>query len=161
MGLLNANSYQKGGWVLHMLRRELGDSVFHTAIRKYYAAYAGKNADTKDLQKVFETASGKNLEQFFKQWLYTAENLKLDIKWKYNAKAKKVYLTITQLQPAAFSFSIGMKFVSNGKNNLPVPILNVSRKTETFSYNVSDNFVNIIPDPMVSLLAEIFISQEK
>ncbi|HEV7783256.1 MAG TPA: M1 family metallopeptidase, partial [Chitinophagaceae bacterium] len=33
MELLNANSYQKGSWVLHMLRRELGDSVFHKAIR--------------------------------------------------------------------------------------------------------------------------------
>jgi aminopeptidase N len=37
MNLLNANSYQKGGWILHMLRKELGDSVFWRSIRKYYA----------------------------------------------------------------------------------------------------------------------------
>jgi hypothetical protein len=54
MKLLNTNSYQKGGWVLHMLKRELGDSVFWRSIRKYYATYAGSSAGTEELQKVFE-----------------------------------------------------------------------------------------------------------
>ena len=49
MELLNINSYQKAGWVLHMLHRQLGDSIFWKSVRSYYAAYAGKNADTKDL----------------------------------------------------------------------------------------------------------------
>jgi aminopeptidase N len=83
MQLLNANSYQKGSWILHMLRRQLGDSVFKKSIRLYYATYAGKNAETKDLQKIFETVSGKNLEKFFRQWLYNPENLQLDFTWKY------------------------------------------------------------------------------
>ena len=61
MKLLNANSYQKGGWVLHMLRSNLGDSVFWRSIRKYYATYSGSVADTRDLQKVFEEVSGKDL----------------------------------------------------------------------------------------------------
>ena len=51
MNLLNPNSYQKGSWILHMLRRELGDSVFKKAVRKYYETYSGKNADTKNIQK--------------------------------------------------------------------------------------------------------------
>ena len=38
MELLNANSYQKGGWVLHMLRSQLGEAVFHESIRNYYAS---------------------------------------------------------------------------------------------------------------------------
>ncbi|MEI9807508.1 MAG: M1 family aminopeptidase [Bacteroidota bacterium] len=73
--LLNANSYQKGGWVLHMLRRQLGDSAFHAIIRSFYAAYAGgKNADSRDFQKVCEQVSGKDLGIFFQQWLYTPGN---------------------------------------------------------------------------------------
>src|SRR5581483_4664886 len=39
MTLLNPNSYQKGGWVLHMLRRRTGDSLFWKAISTYYNAY--------------------------------------------------------------------------------------------------------------------------
>src|SRR5690606_37591424 len=61
MDLLNANSYEKGGWVLHMLRRQLGDSIFWKGIRQYYHDYAGKNADTRDVQKIFEDVSGKKL----------------------------------------------------------------------------------------------------
>ncbi|SDH45532.1 M1 family metallopeptidase [Chitinophaga filiformis] len=69
--LLNANSYQKGGWVLHMLRRQVGDSTFWKGIRNYFATYGGHNANTTDFRKVMEKASGQDLEGFFQQWLYT------------------------------------------------------------------------------------------
>lgn len=91
MRLLNANSYQKGSWILHMLRRELGDTVFHKSIRDYYAAYGGKNADSHDLQQIFENNAGKTLDGFFEQWLNRPVNPKLDISWKYlpgNTKLK-------------------------------------------------------------------------
>ena len=52
MDLLNPNSYQKGGWILHMLRNELGDEAFHQTIRTYYQKYRLSNADTKDFQKL-------------------------------------------------------------------------------------------------------------
>src|SRR4030095_5591627 len=81
MRLLNPNSYQKGGWILHMLRRQLGDSVFHKIIRSYYAAYAGKNADTRDFQMICEKISGKDLDSFFDQWLYTPGIPKIEVKW--------------------------------------------------------------------------------
>ncbi len=70
MQLLDANSYQKGGWVLHMLHHQLGDSAFWKSIQLYYATYAGKTADTEDLEKIFEKVTGKDLHQFFQQWLY-------------------------------------------------------------------------------------------
>src|ERR1035438_2805684 len=54
MKLLNPNSYQKGSWVLHMLRRKIGDVVFQNGIRVYYATYKGKNASTGDFMRVME-----------------------------------------------------------------------------------------------------------
>ncbi len=69
MELLNANSYQKGGWVLHMLRRRLNYDIFWKGIRKYYADFAGHNAATDDFRAAMETVSGQNLKQFFQQWL--------------------------------------------------------------------------------------------
>ncbi len=65
MNLLNDNSYQKGAWVLHMLRRKLGDSLFWKGIRAYYKTYSGQNANTTDLEKVFEKVSGQNLQTLF------------------------------------------------------------------------------------------------
>ena len=69
--LLNANSYEKGGWVLHMLRRQVGDSSFWKGIRTYFATYGGHNANTTDFRRVMEKVSGRDLGDFFQQWLYT------------------------------------------------------------------------------------------
>ena len=65
MALLNADSYQKGGWVLHMLRRKIGDSLFIKGLQVYFATYSGHNASTANLQSVFEGVSKQNLTDFF------------------------------------------------------------------------------------------------
>ena len=54
MALLNANSYQKGGWVLYMLRRKIGDSLFIKGLQVYFATYSGHNASTANLQSVLK-----------------------------------------------------------------------------------------------------------
>lgn len=160
MQLLNANSYQKGGWILHMLRRQLGDSVFKKSVRKYYETYAGKNADTKDLQRIFETVSGKNLEQFFKQWLYTPTNPKLDIKWKYDADKKKVFVTVSQLQSLPFSFPLEIA-LGSGHSKPQILTLAISKQTETFSFPAATASLSIYPDPNTSLLFEGKVTEQK
>jgi aminopeptidase N len=106
MQMLNANSYQKGSWVLHMLRRKLGDTLFWKGIRNYYAKYDGSNANTDDLRHVMELASGQNLQQFFNQWLYTPGHPQLGITWKYDAAKAVVELNITQKQNTLFEFPL-------------------------------------------------------
>jgi aminopeptidase N len=85
MDLLNANSYQKGGWVLHMLRNQVGDSVFKKILQTYYQQYKWSNADTRDFQLVAEKVSGEDLAQFFNQWLYQQGIPELKIKTKMEA----------------------------------------------------------------------------
>ena len=151
MKLLNANSYQKGSWVLHMLRRELGDSVFYKSIKAYYSAYAGKNADTKDLQQIFEKISGKNLSTFFQQWLYTPGVPKLDISWNYLAKEKKLSLTIKQLQKTAFVFPLELQ-LNNTSGDHSTKTINISKPEETIYIPVKEKPIKIILDPKTSLL---------
>ncbi|MBI5372581.1 MAG: M1 family metallopeptidase [Sphingobacteriales bacterium] len=159
--LLNANSYQKGGWVLHMLRRELGDAVFHESIRRYYAQYAGGNAGTSDFQRIVEEVSGRDLGQFFRQWLYTAVNPRVSVSWKYVPKEKNLLLTITQLQAAApFEFPLELR-LDMGENKSLLKEIVVSKQAETFTIPLGNAVHSIIADPEVSLLAEITISQEK
>ncbi len=153
MQLLNANSYQKGSWVLHMLRRQLGDSIFHQSIRQYYATYAGKNAETKDLQRIFETVSGKELSYFFKQWLFTPENPSLDMTWKYDSNKKEVHLHIKQLQANNFHFPLTIALISQlgaGTNN---NIL-VDKKESDFVFPFPEKPKYLIADPFTSLLFE-------
>lgn len=158
LSLLNANSYQKGGWVLHMLRRELGDSVFQKIIREYYTQYAGGNADTDDFRKVAEAVSGKDLKTFFKQWLFTAENLSLGIKWTYDSRKKVFIIRIAQKQPTVFSFPLTFAIQDKDrKTNLRHFIIN--KREKSFIVPVTKKPVTIKADPLTSLLAEFTVQK--
>lgn len=106
MQLLNANSYEKGSWILHMLRHQLGDAVFMKAISNYYKHYKGANANTDDLRREFEDASGISLKAYFKQWLYTAGHPHLKITSRYDVDRKSTVLHIEQTQERLFEFSL-------------------------------------------------------
>lgn len=64
--------YQKGAWVLHMLRNLLGDDVFFEGLRAYGNAHAYSVAATEDLRKSFESVFQEDLGWFFDQWVYNA-----------------------------------------------------------------------------------------
>ena len=68
--LLNPNSYEKGAWVLHMLRQKIGDKNFFKLLKDFYKKYRNKNASTTDFIKLSEKISGMDLQYFFQQWLY-------------------------------------------------------------------------------------------
>jgi aminopeptidase N len=65
--------YNKGAAVLHMLRRLVGDEVFFRALRTFYDEQKFKKAGTDDLQRVFESASGRKLDRFFERWIYESD----------------------------------------------------------------------------------------
>jgi aminopeptidase N len=62
--------YDKGAYVLHLLREELGERVFWDGIRRYTRRYFSKSVVTSDFQKEMEAASGKSLKTFFDRWIY-------------------------------------------------------------------------------------------
>jgi aminopeptidase N len=94
--LLNANSYPKGAWVLHMLRGTIGDSAFFRGLRTYYQTYRDSNATSEDLQRVMEKEARTDLGWFFHQWLYQPGYPQLDVSWQYDAGARKVMVGIIQ-----------------------------------------------------------------
>ena len=94
--LLNENSYQKGGLVLHMLRLELGDSTFFAGLRRYYAAHRHANALTQDLQRAFEEVSGQPLGWFFDQWLRRPGWAEVRTAWAVDGATGRVRLLVDQ-----------------------------------------------------------------
>ncbi|QEC67596.1 M1 family metallopeptidase [Panacibacter ginsenosidivorans] len=147
MQLLNANSYQKGGWILHMLRRKVGDSLFWQSIRAYYDIYKGSNANTNDLRKVFEDVSKQDLKDFFQEWIYTSGQPELDIKWSYNKKKKEITLIIEQQQKHFFTFSLDITI-----NKSVLKTIDIKDKTTTISFtcDAEPNLIEL--DPKVNLL---------
>lgn len=147
MDLLNANSYQKGAWVLHMLRNEVGDSAFHKIIQTYYQQYKGGNADTRDFEAVAEKISGKNLKWFFDQWLYRPGIPKLHI--ERNIDNDEVKLRITQ-QGVKFDFPLEVLFIRADGSSLKQTI-DVNGQMIEFKIKVPD-VKSVIIDPDTKLL---------
>lgn len=100
MALLNANSYNKGGQVLHMLRGILGDDAFFRGIHLYYQRNAGGNALTADLQRALEEVSGSRLDWFFDEWAYHAGYPIFHVTSQWDAAAREVAVRIEQVQNA-------------------------------------------------------------
>lgn len=158
MELLNANSYQKGGWVLHMLRKELGDSVFWTSIRNYFTHYAGKNASTHDLQKVIENTSGKKLDYFFQQWLYRAGHPHITLTWDYNSVSRTLGITARQHQQRLYNVPLNIQVVM-GNGKIANHSLQINQAVQNFELPVSNIPVQIVADPGIDLLAFIETSR--
>ncbi len=63
--------YSKGALFFYHLRKEIGDRAFFSALQAYYQQFQYKIATGDDLLKAFEEASGKQLDAFYQQWLYS------------------------------------------------------------------------------------------
>src|SRR5216683_247097 len=92
------NAYGKGGWVLYMLRHQLGDDAFYRAMKRYLEANRGKNVVTSDLVKAIEETTHTNVDQFFGQWIYGAGAPKFDLSYTYDNEKHQVALTVKQTQ---------------------------------------------------------------
>jgi aminopeptidase N len=98
-GIPNGIVYQKGGWVLHVLRGQIGTDKFWEGIREYYRRYRDGNASTDDFRRVMEEVSGADLGWFFRQWVYRAGSPVVEGGWRYDAGSKKILIDLTQTQP--------------------------------------------------------------
>ncbi|MBG9375216.1 M1 family metallopeptidase [Panacibacter sp. DH6] len=156
MQLLNVNSYQKGGWVLHMLRNKVGDDLFFKSIRVYYNTYKGSNATTDNLREIFEDVCQQDLKDFFAQWIYTTGQPALSIEWQYNKRKKQVTFTITQTQEQLFTFPLAIKV-----DELATQTIAVSAKTTIASYNINNTPPSIVVDPDTKLLCTYTVTERK
>lgn len=123
MELLNTNSYQKGAWVLHMLRSEVGEECFWKGMKLFYERFRNGNALTDDFRIVMEEASGKDLKSFFHQWLLVGGEPHLKISLAAGKKKGTSDIIIEQTQDYLFSFDIEMILTESGRStSLEIPV---------------------------------------
>lgn len=157
MQLLNANTYQKGGWVLHMLRKEVGDEVFWKSIKSYYEKFKLSNALTEDLQAEFEAHSGKDLGQFFKQWIYTAGQPDILFDWAY--RGRNVNILVEQSQGTPFTFDLEYMIIFND-GSTQREVLTISEKRQAFKIKSKKRPSGIVIDPDSWLLFQGKVSEK-
>ena len=152
--LLNANSYQKGAWVLHMLRNQVGDENFWKGLRQFYKQYCHKNAMTEDFQRIMETASEQDLSWFFKQWVYQTGQPEFDIDWQYKTIGKKLEIYVNQKQKndALFRSTLEFGIYYKGKAEPDIRKLNLDKKENTFTLKLEKAPESVVADPNTWLL---------
>lgn len=150
MRLLNVNSYQKGSWVLHMLRNSMEDDIFWKAIRIYYDTYRNKNASTDDFMKIMEEVSGKELERFFFQWLYQPGQPELKITSRAMEGRGMSEITVEQKQDYLYTFNLELLIDSQEGGKVRKNI-EISERITKLTLE-TDEINSVIPDPDAKLL---------
>jgi aminopeptidase N len=154
--LLNSNNYQKGAWVLHMLRRRLGDDSFFHGLQAYYKAHHEANANTEDLRSALEAASGQDLKEFFARWVYGSGHPKYELEWGDSGKrgTVSIFVTLKQTQdgdafldPVPITFSVG----GTQRRELIQP----TGKVTTIGFNLKGMPTGFVIDPENTLLKEV------
>jgi aminopeptidase N len=153
--VLNGLVYQKGGWVLHMLRQEVGTETFWSAIREYYRRYRDTNASTADLRAVFERASGKSLEAFFTQWLNRPGVPKIEGAWRYDAVRKAVEVTVAQSQTTApYTLKLDVGIVAKAGDLPRMQTIALAARQGVFTFPLDAAPTAVILDPNTTLLMD-------
>ena len=142
-------TYQKGSWILHMLRGVVGTENFWKGIQIYYQKYKDSNATTNDFKRIMEEVSGQNLTAFFQQWLYKPGALELSGNWKYNHKEGEVLISLTQEQGDDSLFEMPIEFGINfkGEKSQQIERVQLNEKSNVFKIKVKKEPENIILDP--------------
>jgi aminopeptidase N len=160
--LLNRNSYEKGGFVLHMLRAQVGDSAFFRALRAYYAEHRNSTALTADLQSAMEKTSGQKLDWFFDQWLRRPGYPELDAHWRYDRQTHEVVIDVRQSERFG-SFRvpllIGVVDSLGGEHRAVLPL---PADTDVHSIRIGSPTMPsaVLLDPNVTLLANMRVAPQ-
>lgn len=145
INMLNPYSYKKGAWVLHMLRSELGDEQFFKSIEIFYKEYKYKNASTKDFIKSINKSSSKELNNFFKPWLYNNILPSYSLKWTIEGSTLKVRVKQLQLGETFYNtIPIEVKYDNNFSEILRIE---VDSKEVNKTFEVEFNPKEVILDP--------------
>ncbi len=157
--------YDKGGWVLHMLRKVVGDETFFAGLREYRRRHERGNATRADLRAVFEELSGRDLKQFFDQWVETPYRPVLRASWR-NVAGGKVEVTVRQTQGHAvvhpdttagdartYRFPLLLR-VFSATSVATTAVVEVTRAEETFTLAAPGGApaVSLVVDPDGDLL---------
>lgn len=153
--------YQKGSWILHMLRGVVGTDTFWEGIKIYYNQYKDLNTTTDDFKRVMEEVSGKDLDAFFEQWLYKPGILKIEGNWKYNKRSSEVIISLNQVQTDGSLFEMPLEIgVDFGNNSQQIELVQIKGKSNSFKIKVDKEPKIVNLDPNYWVLMNVDFKKE-
>lgn len=156
--MFNYLAYPKGGWVLHMLRSQLGEELYRRCVKTYLERYAYTSVTTENFRSVLEEVTGLSFERFFDQWVYGVGVPFLEVNHEWDEKTGLAKVSVKQAQPISeearlFQFPLRVRF--QAKNQVVERVLEVREKEEDFYVQLGFRPELVRVDPGVELLAKI------
>lgn len=151
--MFDGHSYNKGGAVLHMLRKYVGDDAFFASLKLYLETNKFSQVEIHNLRLAFEQVTGEDLNWFFNQWFLSPGHPDLVIEHKYDAVAGLYKVTIKQMQDLRttplFKLPIAIDIYANGKVERKNVVVTKSEQTFSFEAPVKPDLVNVDAEKML------------
>lgn len=155
--MFDAHSYQKGGMVLHMLRKYVGDEAFFSSLALYLNRYQYKTVEMSQLRTCFEEVTGQDLNWFFNQWFFGSGHAHLDVTLQRNSN--KVQLTVIQREKK-LRLPVAIDLVKpDGNSERKIVVLD--KDTQTIVFDQVDAKTAIVFDAENQILGETDIVADK
>ncbi len=156
--IFDRHLYEKGSWVLHMLKHELGDALWWKAVGHYLRKHKDSSVQTQDLVVAIEEATGRNLQGFFDQWVYRPGHPVLRARWTYDEKSRRGSLWLMQTQAIseaepAFRFRAHVRVTGRGWTRDFHE--DVKDKEHRFTWKLPGEPLNVEFDPESVLLKKL------
>lgn len=156
--LFDRHLYEKGGWVLHMLRAELGDRLFFAGVKRYLERHRGGLVETRDLIRAMEDESGRSLESFFEQWVFKAGYPEIEIEAAHETDHGALTVTVRQKQTVdavtpLFKLAIALEVVTDQGTERHT--LDVSEAAQVFTLRAPHPPRRVVIDPEGTILMKL------
>lgn len=154
--MFDTRVYPKGAWILHMLRRTLGDEPFFAGIAAYGKTFRMQTVETADLRMILERQTGRSLERFFFDWTERPGHPELEVDSSFDPESKATRVVVRQKQKQD-PFHVPLRIelhLKEGKD--PVSVVKEIRERELTYFIPTPSAPELVRvDPDHSLLAEI------
>lgn len=147
--LLTYTTFNKGAWVLHMLRHVMGDRRFFAALRAYVQANGGGLVDTGSWRTACEHAYGHPLGWFFDEWVYGQGRPALRVSWNAGSGSgvSRSHVSIEQTQPGeVFIMPVDVEWTAAGRSGRQIVWLRQRRTQLTLATPAPLARVSLDPD---------------
>lgn len=153
--LFDRHTYEKGAWVLHMLKHELGEELWWRGVGEYLRRHKDRSVETSDFAGVLTELSGRNFKPFFDQWLHRSGYPTFRLRYDQGRSPRTAVLWVHQTSAAgrdAESFKVKAVFRFSGRGWERDFVRDVSDKMREFSFVLPGEPLNVEFDPDQVLL---------
>jgi hypothetical protein len=152
--------YAKGSWIIHMLRRRIGDGQFLAMLGELRRQYEYRAISTDEFRQLAgkflpRKSSGEDLESFFDEWVYGTGIPTLKLKYSVSGAAPAVKLSGTVAQSdvdEGFSALVPIE-VQVGKTKSVTQWVRTGDEPASFTLNLRQAPAKVTLDPSDSVLA--------